>query len=286
MNLKFYNWLEPDIEITESSIPLKIIDSGFYKTSNKTITSVNNPKGLDNYILIYIAYGKGYFIIKDNEIVIPKGSIVLFKPKEPHAYHFTPEHISNIYWVTFNGSRVHEYLDYYEIPNNSNTFYVGTSSIMQLIFNQMSEEITTKNPNHEALLRLLLQQLLLLMNRSLKDKDTLLAEEANEIESAIHYFNINYNKPITIEEYTSNHSISENWFINRFKNSMKVTPMQYILQLRIQAAKTYLENTDKNITEIANAVGYDNPLYFSRLFKKNTGLSPKEYRKKISSKLV
>ena len=52
---------------------------------------------------------------------------------------------------------------------------------------------------------------------------------------------------------------------------MKVTPMQYILSLRISAAKNYLEKTDKNITEIADAIGYDNPLYFGRLFSKHVG---------------
>ena len=64
---------------------------------------------------------------------------------------------------------------------------------------------------------------------------------------------------------------------------MKVTPMQYILQLRISVAKNYLESSNKNITEIADAVGYDNPLYFSRLFTKYTGMSPKEYRSRFRS---
>ena len=56
--------------------------------------------------------------------------------------------------------------------------------------------------------------------------------------------------------------------------------MQYIVSLRIAAAKGYLENSNKNIAEIASTVGYDNALYFSRLFKKYTGLTPSEYRKK------
>ncbi|MBE6886287.1 MAG: helix-turn-helix transcriptional regulator, partial [Ruminococcaceae bacterium] len=50
--------------------------------------------------------------------------------------------------------------------------------------------------------------------------------------------------------------------------------------LRIAAAKGYLENSDKNINEISNIVGYENALYFSRLFKKYTGMTPSEYKKK------
>ena len=56
--------------------------------------------------------------------------------------------------------------------------------------------------------------------------------------------------------------------------------MQYIVSLRITNAINLIENTDYNITEIANAVGYDNSLYFSRLFHKHTGMSPSEYKKK------
>jgi len=55
--------------------------------------------------------------------------------------------------------------------------------------------------------------------------------------------------------------------------------MQYILSLRMANAQSLLETTEYNISEVAAAVGYDNPLYFSRLFRKHTGMSPSEYRR-------
>mgnify|MGYP004481887437 FL=1 len=54
--------------------------------------------------------------------------------------------------------------------------------------------------------------------------------------------------------------------------------MQYIISLRIANAKMLLETTDYSIKEIGCIVGYDNPLYFSRLFSKYTGISPAKYR--------
>lgn len=60
-----------------------------------------------------------------------------------------------------------------------------------------------------------------------------------------------------------------------------MTPMQYIISVRMTNAQQLLGTTEYNITEIASVVGYDNPLYFSRLFKKQTGLSPTEYRKNL-----
>ena len=61
--------------------------------------------------------------------------------------------------------------------------------------------------------------------------------------------------------------------------------MQYIVSLRITNAINLIENTDYNITEIANAVGYDNSLYFSRLFHKHTGIHQVNTRKNIKSKV-
>lgn len=79
------------------------------------------------------------------------------------------------------------------------------------------------------------------------------------------------------------HNLSEGWFIQNFKQYTNSTPAQYLLSLRIHNAKVLLESTNYNVTEISNIIGYENPLYFSRIFKKQTGFSPSEYRKKIFS---
>ncbi len=60
-----------------------------------------------------------------------------------------------------------------------------------------------------------------------------------------------------------------------------MTPMQYIISVRMTHAQQLLSTTDYTITEISAVVGYDNPLYFSRLFKKQIGLSPTDYRKNL-----
>ena len=88
-----------------------------------------------------------------------------------------------------------------------------------------------------------------------------------------------------IEEYAESRHMSISWFIRSFKHYCKMTPLNYIVSIRISNAKTLLENTSYNITEIAAIVGYDNPLYFSALFKKNTGMSPTEFRKTYKREL-
>lgn len=73
--------------------------------------------------------------------------------------------------------------------------------------------------------------------------------------------------------------MSVNWFIRNFKKYTGSTPMQFIVGIRINNAQMLLETTTYSINEISKIVGYDNQLYFSRLFHKWKGYSPREYRK-------
>ena len=124
----------------------------------------------------------------------------------------------------------------------------------------------------------------IMINRYIKEGKKSGSEIQNEIDRATHYFNENYNKPLNIDEYAESRHMSTCWFIRSFKQILKVTPMQYILSLRMANAQSLLETTEYNISEIAEAVGYDNALYFSRLFHKHVGVSPSEYRKMRSGR--
>lgn len=73
---------------------------------------------------------------------------------------------------------------------------------------------------------------------------------------------------------------SKNYVIYVFKNKYKVTPYQYFLDKKIDAAKTYLTHTNLSVGNIANTLHYADQQYFSSSFKKAMGCSPLEYRRK------
>ena len=98
--------------------------------------------------------------------------------------------------------------------------------------------------------------------------------------SAVTYFNENYNQDISIENYAQTRGMSVSWFIRNFKKYTGMTPMQFIVSLRVNNAQILLEQTNYSIYEIAKIVGYDDQLYFSRLFRKQKGVSPSQYRKR------
>ena len=88
--------------------------------------------------------------------------------------------------------------------------------------------------------------------------------------------NFALNKPIG--EYAKLLSISTSRFRHLFTEEFGVSPHKMLLDIRLQNAKHFLTETDLSISEIARQVGYDDALYFSQIFKKQTGKTPKEYR--------
>ena len=170
-------------------------------------------------------------------------------------------------------------LDNYEMPRDENVFYTGNSPDYTWLYRQIIQELQLCRPNYEELIAIMLRHIFIMINRYIKEGRKTGSDIQNEIERATHYFNENYNKPLNIDEYAESRYMSTCWFIRSFKQILKVTPMQYILSLRMVNAKNLLETTEYNISEIAESVGYDNALYFSRLFHKHTGVSPSEYRK-------
>lgn len=270
----------PNIE--DLSVSLRINNAGYYKIHSGHVIATEHYEGRNDYQLLYIASGKGHFFFDKDETIVTKGNMIIFRPGEKQVYYYYPEDKTDVYWVHFTGFDVLKYLDLYGLPKNENVFFTGTSLDYEWIYNQIIRELQLKRANYEEVLQNLLIHTFLMINRYIKEGKQAGSDMMNEIDRAVHFFNENYSSEIIIENYAKEHMITKNWFINCFKKIMKVTPMQYILTLRLSAAKDYLENTDKNISEIARLVGYENPLYFSRLFNKHIGKSPSDYRKENS----
>lgn len=102
------------------------------------------------------------------------------------------------------------------------------------------------------------------------------------VEKAQCYMGKKFTDAITVEALASNFGISSRHFVRRFKNATGDSPLQYLQRIRIEAAKQKLEKTGQSIYEITQGIGYEDPNSFRKLFKKNTGLSPGEYRNRFS----
>ena len=187
---------------------------------------------------------------------------------------------TEVYWIHFTGSNVKNILHQYGFPDKERVFQVGTSNEYEQIFKRIIIELQRCQDNYEEMLVLLLRHLLISFHRELTREHILKNEYLDhEMDNAVTFFSENYNQNINIDDYAASRGMSVSWFIRNFKKYTGSTPMQFIVGIRINNAQMLLETTTYSINEISKIIGYDNQLYFSRLFHKLKGYSPREYRK-------
>ncbi len=269
------------VDFKDKSKPLIVGSCGTYHLYTRPTLPTHRPRGRLDYQILYIASGKAYFYFDSSSesTIVTAGHMVIYRPKESQRYIYYGVDQTEVYWVHFTGSNVKNILRSYGIKDNMRIIPTGTSLEYTRIFKQMIQELQRCQTDYKELLALLLRQILISIHRQLTNEHKLRNEYLDkEIELAIQYFNDNYNTEINIEAYAASRGMSVSWFIRNFKQYTNTTPMQYIVSIRITNAQVLLETTNYNITEIGSIIGYDNPLYFSRIFRKQKGVSPSEYR--------
>ncbi|MCI8517012.1 MAG: AraC family transcriptional regulator [Hungatella sp.] len=273
------------VDFKDKTRPLVVGSCGTYRLYTRPKLPTYRPRGRIDFQILYVAAGKAHFFFDDRDTVVTAGHMVLYQPKEVQKYVYYGVDQTEVFWVHFTGSEVKNILKSFGIPLVGHVFYTGKSPAYQRLFQEMIQELQLCRPYYEDLLSMLLRQLFILISRQLACGPKLAGYVQNEMEAAVRHFSDNYNSEITIDDYAASMHRSTVWFIRSFKQYTGVTPMQYIISLRISNAQRLLGTSEYNVTEIASIVGYDNPLYFSRLFKKQTGMAPSEYRKIISGSL-
>lgn len=269
-------------DIKDKSKPLIVTSCGTYRLYTRPKLPTWRPRGRLDFQLLYIASGKAHFHFGNEECIVTAGHMVLYRPKEPQKYEYYGNDQTQVYWVHFTGGNVTNILRSYGITDDKKVFYCGSGLDYQNLFRTMINELQMCKENYAEMLEMYLRQIFIMLQRyfigTIKTDKARIVEE---IDKAAAYFNEHYSEDINIDEYAETNHFSVSWFIRNFKQCTGSTPMQYILSKRIYNAEILLQDLSYNVTEISRIVGYDNPLYFSRIFKKVKGLSPSEYRKSI-----
>ena len=101
---------------------------------------------------------------------------------------------------------------------------------------------------------------------------------ANYVQKGIEYISANYSYNITVEDIADYVGLSRSHLFRSFETVLGQSPKEYLTDFRMRQACYLLEHSSLSITAIANSIGFDNSLYFSKTFHKFKGMAPKEYR--------
>ena len=268
-------------DFKDNSTPLVVGSCGTYRLKTRPKLPTYWQKGRRDYQILYVANGKTHFWFDGREEIVSTGHMVLYKPEEIQKYVYYLEDNPEVFWIHFTGSDVKNILAYHGISLDEHVFYCGVLPDYKALFRKIIQELQLCRYGYEDYIVSLFKDILLLVDRQQHEQKKTTGNVQEQIERAAAYFNENYNTKISIDDYAESLHISTNGFIHNFKQYAGMSPAQYILSLRMVNAQSLLERTTYNIKEISEIVGYENPLYFSRVFKKEIGKSPAQYRKEM-----
>ena len=275
------------VPFKEKKMPLRILSAGTYQLFTWPKLPTWRPKGRVDWQIIYIAAGEGHFILNGQEVIVPAGNMVLYQPKQQQKYFYYGKDRTQVWFVHFTGREVRSLMKHYEIPLDGYILHTGISREYEDCFRKMRDELVKCSWGYEEMLTHLFRELMILVHRRMTEAMPQVSGFIQEeIDRAKSYFEEHYNEEISIEQYAASRSMSTSWFNRSFRGTVGTSPMKYILEIRIRNAQTLLETTDYSVANIASMIGYDNPMYFSRMFRKAKGMSPAKYRKTYREKFL
>jgi AraC family transcriptional regulator of arabinose operon len=267
-----------DVDEQDEERRLTVFSCGYYRMVRRPFFETLRPEGRRDYQLLCVAGGSGRFLVDGVLRTLGEGSIVLYRPGQEQYYCYRLEDRPEVYWVHFSGYGAEELLC--SLGFTAGVYDVPFCGEYAAVFKNMIQEMQVKRRYFEDLTALQLQELLTLVSRGAGERREGVHLRNQQLQPVVERIHRDLREDCPVTEYAAMCNMSVCWFIRSFKSYTGLTPQQFVIDARITRAKELLADTRYNITEVASLVGYDNPLYFSRLFKKNTGMSPREFRAK------
>jgi len=231
-----------------------------------------------HFALLYLMRGEGTYINeKGKEYQLKPGHFVLRHPDRLHSVIRKQDGNWVEFAITFSRQTYNAFVDLEIIAPGTDVIHVG---INQQILDKICRFITgIKNytPKEYSLLMIDMQKLFYdISHRSNKEGIGKLVEE--KIEKACIHLSENLDKKLSIPEYAEQLRLGYHHFRKEFKKTMGLSPKEYRIRKRIEAAQNMIREDLSSLKEIAADLGYPDFASFAKQYKKVTGLSPSEFR--------
>lgn len=261
-------------ELTNS---LLVTDIGFYSKAKNHFRERKN--GSSEYILIYCTDGKGWFETENKKQTINKNQYIIIPKNTAHKYGANNQDPWSIYWIHFTGNKAHLFVNrpnkIIDIDLVSNSRFLDRILLFDEIYHNLENGFRMDSLEYAniCLWHMLGSFRYLSEFRKIKE-----LSKHDKIEKSIRFMKTHINKKLSLETIAKHCGLSVSQYCLLFKKRTSRPPLEYLTHLKIQHASQLLDFSDLRINEISYQTGYEDPFYFSRVFSKIMGISPKEYR--------
>lgn len=235
----------------------------------------------DLHEIIFIEDGTGSFVIDGKAYTAGKGDVLIYNRGVLHKEQSDRDQPLFTFYCGFRfNSPFAEQRDWVIHPDwepviRSNHYSNELSLLMRTLFSEFS----LRNRGYERISQHILEAILLLLERMILTQHRTAKEEKASLAGQIkEYLDTNYRRKLTLKDLSQLFHIDSYYLVHIYKKNFEISPINYLIQRRMGEAMRLLATTNKKVWEIAKMVGYDNPNYFSILFTRVMGESPRKFR--------
>ncbi len=244
--------------------------------------------------LVIVLGGTGTHRLNGMSHRISPGTTFVVKPKDEHGY-FDNKDLEIVNVIMFGEDMLTFLGDLRALPGfqylfvmehesgpkkQINCHQLSAAELVKCrkLLESMTDEYDNRRPGYQAKLKSSFLDLAVTITRSYEHPKHISDDTTARLGHGLAYMEENFTRDIRVPEIAEKANISLRQFQRLFLSLYGMSPVQYLLSLRVQAAKAQLMNTDAPIGEIAALCGFGDSNYFSRQFRKTTGHSPREFR--------
>ena len=273
-------WMGPDLPYEpepKEYITVNNCDISRRSLRNKSDVYITlRENGRPDYYILYVISGRILAEINGSDIEAQLGDVIVYYPNEKQKLTYYREDKTENFWIHFTGYAVPEILSQCGF-SKSGVYRGEVSRLAEEIFTQIM--LAQKLNNEKIHVNSLFLQLMDALSGS--RKEIIPDSASSRVLRAVMQLSWERRAPKKIPYYAAMCGMSTARFAVVFKEATGRTPTEFLEDARMEDAKKLLDKTTLTVSEVSASVGYRDPLYFSRIFRRRFGVPPTEYRKRV-----